>query len=179
MATQRVPPATASDTEPIDTSRYECIDGELVERPLPGDRHAEVQENVRDLIKPLAKVLGMKIHLEWTLDETDRPKHDWMTPDVLISMPGPYQRSRIGHLLPPAFLAVEVLSPGQTVTQMAAKAWRYHAWGVQHVWLIEPEENYAVVMERDRPGGFMLFQDGILEAGELRVSMADVLHHED
>lgn len=137
MATQQVQ-QTMADVEYIDTSLYERIEGQLVERPWPGSRHSEVQENVWVLLKPLAKQLGMRTHLEWTLDEEDKSEHDWMTPDVLVSMPGEYKRSAIGHLLPPAFLAVEVLSSGQTIPQMIKKAQRFLRWGVQHVWLIEP-----------------------------------------
>ena len=177
MATQQA--QAAGDVGYIDTSRYERIEGQLVERPLPGDRHSEVQENLWDLLRSLAKQFSMKAHVEWTLDETDKPEHDWMTPDVLVSMPGGYKRSSIGHLLPPAFLAVEVLSPGQNIPQMRKKAQRFLHWGVQHVWLIEPEQEFGFVVMRGRGNGGFVPDDGMLEAGDLKVFMADVLRHEE
>jgi Uma2 family endonuclease len=177
MATQQV--QAAADVEYIDTSRYERIEGQLVERPLPGSRHSEVQENTWSLLKPLAKELGMRTHLEWTLDEIDAPEHDWMTPDVLVSMPGERKESRIGHLLLPAFLPVEVLSPGQTIPQMIKKARRFLRWGVRHVWLIEPEQNFGLMATEGEIRPMLVSEDGTLEAGDLTVSMADVLRHEE
>lgn len=49
MATQQV--QAAEDVGYIDTSRYERIEGQLVERPLPNRRHSEVQFNVTLLLK--------------------------------------------------------------------------------------------------------------------------------
>lgn len=177
MATQQV--QAASETSYIDTSRYERIEGQLVERPLPSRRHAEVQLNTTILLRQTVKQLGMKAYQEWTLDEADVPEHDWMTPDVLVSLPGELKESRIGHLLPPAFLAVEVLSPGQTIPQMMKKARRFLRWGVQHVWLIEPEQDFGFMATGDGVRGIFISEDGTLEAGDLTVSMADVLRHEE
>ena len=178
MATQHI--QAAADTEYIDTSRYERIDGQLVERPLPGDRHSEIQWNVTALLKPLAKQLNMKVHQEWTLDEADKPAHDWMTPDVLVSMPGEYRRSRIGHLLPPAFLAVEVLSPGQTPAQMVRKGKRFLLWGVQHYWAIDPDGLGFTMHAQDVPAAGMIVEEtGVLQAGGLTISMADVLRRQE
>lgn len=177
MATQQV--QAAEDVGYIDTSRYERIEGQLVERPLPASRHSEVQEHAWVSLKPLAKQLGMRTHLEWTLDEEDKPEHDWMTPDVLVSMPGERRESRIGYLLPPAFLAVEVLSPGQTIPQMIKKARRFLRWGVQHVWLIEPEQNFALMAAEGEIRPQFVPDDGTLEAGAITVSMADLLRHEE
>jgi Uma2 family endonuclease len=178
VATQQV--QAASEVDYIDTSRYERIDGQLVERPLPGSRHSEVQENTWILLKPIARQFGMTTHLEWTLDGADTAEHDWMTPDVLVSMmPGERKKSRIGHLLPPAFLAVEVPSPGQTIPQMMKKAQRYLRWGMRHVWLVEPEQNFGFMATGDGVRGIFVSDDGTLEAGEITVSMTDVLRHEE
>ena len=177
MATQQI--QTAADIEYIDTSRYERTEGQLVERPLPSRRHAEVQLNATILLRQIAKQLGIKDYQEWTLDEASVPEHDWMTPDVLVSLPGELKESRVGHLLPPAFLAVEVLSPGQTIPQMMKKARRFLRWGVQHVWLIEPEQNFGFMASGDGMRGIFVSDDGTLEAADLTVSMADVLQHEE
>jgi Uma2 family endonuclease len=177
MATQQI--QAAPDLGYIDTSRYERIEGQLVERPLPGSRHSEIQWNATFLLKQTTKQYGMKVHQEWTLDEADVPEHDWMTPDVLVSLPGEYKESRIGHLLPPAFLAVEVLSPGQIIPQMRKKAERFLRWSVQHIWLIEPEHEFGFVVSSDNVRGILVPDDGILEAGEIKISMTDVLRREE
>lgn len=177
MATQQM--QASPDVEYIDTSRYERIEGQLVDRPLPSRRHAEVQLNTTLLLRQTTKQLGMRAHQEWTLNEADVPEHDWMTPDVLVSIPGELKESCIGHLLPPAFLAVEVLSPGQTIPQMMKKARRFLRWGVQHVWLMKPEQNFGFMATEDGARGIFVSEDGTLEAGNLIVSMTDVLRHEE
>ena len=177
MATQQV--QAGEDVGYIDTSRYERIEGQLMERPLPNRRHSEVQFNVTLLLKQVVKQHGMKAYLEWTLGEEDKPEHDWMTPDVLVSMPGELKESRIGHLLPPAFLVVEVLSPGQTIPQMMKKARRFLHWGVQHVWLIEPEQNFGFMATGDGAHYILVAEDGTLKAGAITISMADILRHEE
>ncbi len=167
MATQLFP-----NSELIDTSRYECIDGQLLERPVPNIRHSDLQGNLAELLRPLARALNMQCGPELSVDRTEG-RSDWMTPDFAVSMPGGYRANANGHALPPVFLVIEVLSPGQSLFNMRQKADRYLAWGAQTVWLIDPDSSTALVLSADQPG--QLVSDGVLRAGELTVSLADVL----
>ncbi len=128
MATQ---PLTAETTS-VDTSRFECLDGQLLARPLPNEDHSDIQYAVTTLLRKQAESFNCKALQEWTLDETDQPRHDWMTPDVLVAS-NAQRRSNSKHMLPPALLAVEILSPDQTISEMHVKALRYFRWGVEHV----------------------------------------------
>jgi Uma2 family endonuclease len=166
---------TLADVDPdrIDTSRYECVDGQLRERPVPNERHAELQKNVLFALDAQGKALGMRVLPEWTIDKSTEAKHDWLTPDVTVSLPES-PRSKAGNLLPPLFLGVEILSPSQNMTEMIRKAKLYLEWGVQHVWLIDPE-GIALAMSADSNRAIWADENGQLEAGNLHVSMAEIL----
>jgi hypothetical protein len=62
---------------------------------------------------------------------------------------------------------------------MMRKARRFLRWGVQHVWLIEPEQNFGLMATEDGIRPMLVSDDGTLEAGAISVSMADVLRHEE
>ena len=175
MATQILP----VDQAFIDTSRYECVEGKLVGRPLPNDLHSDTQFAVTASLKQCVKRLGLVARQEWTLDEDNQPRHNWMTPDTLVA--SPQNSARNGHCLPPAVLAVEVLSEGQTYEDMFVKAERYFRWGVLFVWVIDPKAMSASVISADNPEGSSWFNNGrgVLTAGEIQVSVADIFSFED
>ena len=169
MAAQTIP-----SNELIDTSRYECVDGELVERPVPNFRHSRIQDDLSVHFRPLTQLLGMVSGPELSIDRNPG-KSDWMTPDYAVSMPGGYTVNANGHALPPILLAVEVLSPGQSLTEMRQKAERYLAWGAQTVWLIDPDAAVALVFNAEQPGSGHFVAEGLLRAGDLAVSLAQIL----
>jgi len=136
---------SAAEIESIDTSRYELIDGELCERRMPTRRHAGVQGNIVEILSPKARALGLRAFPEFSVDKEDAPNSDWMTPDILVAPAGCSVSSR-QNALPPVLLVIEVLSSEQTIPEMIRKANRYLDWGVQNVWLIEPQKQFAVVL---------------------------------
>jgi Uma2 family endonuclease len=157
----------------IDTSRFECVDGRLTERPMPNERHAELQKNVLFALDRQARALGMKVLPEWTVNRSAESKQDWLTPDVTVSLPES-PRSKSGNVVPPLFLAVEILSPGQTMTGMIRKAKLYLDWGVRYVWLIDPD-GIAFAMSAGSNSATWADETGQLEAGALHVSMNEIL----
>ena len=169
MATQSVP-----NSESIDTSRFECIDGRLVERPVPNIRHSQIQRNLTLLLCPVAKSLQMDSGPELSVDRS-AGKSDWMTPDFAVSMPGGYRSNANGHALPPIFLVVEVLPPGQNFREMRQKADRYLVWGSQAVWLIDPDSASAMVFDTGETGSGQFLSEELLRAGDVAVSLAEIL----
>ncbi len=169
MATQIIP-----GTEAIDSSRYECIDGQLVERPLPTFQHSRIQQNLCLSLASLARFQGMQSGPELSVDRSPGSQSDWMTPDYAVSFPGGYQLNANGHALPPVLLVVEVLSLGQSFLNMRAKAGRYLAWGVHTVWLLDPQSSSALVFNDSEPSSSLLVKAGELRAGDIAVPLADV-----
>lgn len=162
--------ATVSRTY-IEEDRCERHNGQLVPRPMSGDTHSDIQENVRRLLSSQAKALGMKARSEWSVarPETvalDDP--DYFTPDVLVARL-PYARTNAGHLIPPGFLAVEVVSPKQG--GLFDKAQSYSAWGVEHVWIIYPDSRECFEYHG---GNSFIKVEHVLHAGPLSVNLKDV-----
>lgn len=172
MATQFTHPA--ENLASIDTSRFECIDGQLIERPLTTVKHSVIQGNLTVLLRPLAKAKKMTCGPELSVDRTPGSKSDWMTPDFAVSLPGGYTINQNGHALPPVYLIAEILSSDQTMVEMEAKARRYFEWGAQHIWLIDPVKQEAISLHQD--GGRKLVRDGQIEADpDFAISLADIL----
>lgn len=125
----------------IEEKRCERINGQLVPRPMSGDTHSDIQENIRRLLSIQAKHHGMKARQEWSIIQSETAtseKPEYLTPDVLVACL-PYRRTKAGHLIPPAHLAVEVVSPQQQTQSVFTKAEIYVGWGVEHVWIIDPQ----------------------------------------
>ncbi len=168
MATHQLPAPQV-----IDTSRFERVGEGLVARPLPSENHARVQLAVTMLLREQAKTLNYSVLQEWTLDENEQPSHNWMTPDVLVAEKS-QRRAESGHLLPPAVLAMEILSPEQTVTAMRLKALRYFSWGILSVWIIDPVAKSAITLSASRPGHGEIVFDGEIEAGGMTLRIAEI-----
>jgi Uma2 family endonuclease len=165
------------DFESIDTSRYEQIDGLLRERPMPKDRHSEVQGNIIEILGPKARAMGLRVYPELSVDREDTPHSDWMTPDVVVAQPD-FTRTERRNALPPLLLVIEILSPEQTVPEMIRKAQRYLDWGVNNVWLIEPHKQFALALL----GGSVQSQPALVWSGfnlqlenGLSIPLADLL----
>lgn len=175
MATLLQP--TNIDFDRIDTSRYEYVNGELRERPVPKKEHADVQGSAVELLGQKARAIGLRIRPELSLDKEDTPKSEWMTPDaVLVGPDASYSKRR--NLLPPVLLAIEVMSPEQTIPEMMRKANDYLSWGVRNVWIIDPERQFAVLTDGQDTHWIWTGADLTIqlnEAEKLSIPFADLL----
>lgn len=154
-----------------DDSRWERIDGQWVERPAPGRSHAKFQRSTTSLLVNAVQDLGGEVLQEWSItkpDHADAEDPDYMTPDVLLAF-HPYQVNRREHLIPPGFLAVEIVSPEQT--GLFAKAQKLFRWGVEHVWIIDPQKRECFEYHG---GDQFRFATDVLRAGPITISVADV-----
>jgi Uma2 family endonuclease len=164
MATHLIAP------DVIDDSRFERIDGEWVERPVPNTPHACVQTQFVLLLTQALRGSKGKAFPEWSITRpghADKDDPDYLTPDVLVAYP-PFPRAKNGHLAAPGFLAIEVLSPGQDLFD---KALLYASWGTPHVWIVNPETRFAFEFHG---GPAFTVQRERLRAGDLTVNLTDV-----
>ena len=171
MATQIVP-----NTETVDSGRYEFVHGRLVERALPGLKHAALQQRMVDLLRPQAAQTGKVVMAELSLDQDDQARSEWLTPDVLVSTSEGFVTKSINdHALPPALLAVEILSPGQTFMNLRWKADDYIQWGVQHVWFLDPESASVLTYAApDSTRGQILSSGTVAISDELSLALSDI-----
>lgn len=59
----------AEHIETINTSRFECLDGHLIERPLGDANHSNVQDNLAFHLRPLIRGTGRRSGPEFSLDK--------------------------------------------------------------------------------------------------------------
>ncbi len=147
-------------TEPI--YHLERIDGREIQKPLPKKLHFLIERYLvivlsRDL--PKRYVAGPELNV---LCGEDR-----LVPDVSVVERN--ARYEDGDLADPPLLAVEILSPGQTLGQMFGKADRLLRAGAPVCWVIWPERRQA----------WMYSSDLLIEAKEtLTASLSDGSHLE-
>ena len=126
--------------EPEETGSYELIDGKAVSKVSPKAFHSFLQGALYRLIHAWCKGKG-KVGPEWavTLKLNGR---DWVpTPDVTYissdRLPKSWKKNEACPV--PCDLAIEIISPGQTRDEFAAKAGDYLQAGVLRVWVVDPE----------------------------------------
>lgn len=166
----------------IDTSRYECIDGQTVtERPVTNKPHSRVQRRLTTLLEQ--RIRDQKLPLE-ALPECSVNRYGegapWMTPDIVVTALDGRETPHSHHVLPPVYLGVEILSPGQTFNSMRKeKVIPALQWGFAVVWVIDPIEKAAMVFSAGAVAKAIFADDepaSLLEAGELQLSLAEIFN---
>jgi Uma2 family endonuclease len=152
-----VPEATAEPVTPEqlleieDGTRYELIDGKLVERNM-GARSSEVAANVigilRDYVRErkLGKVFAPDCGYQIFPNEPKRVRF----PDASFIARGrlPEDKTPDGHVRIPPDLAVEVVSPNDTAEEVEAKRVGFLQAGTGTFWVIYPESRTVHVFRR-------------------------------
>ena len=111
----------------------EFRDGELIERSMPNSLHSETQGALIGYFWPLRRQNGLPLFARPELRNRIRASR-YLIPDVAV------YRERPAIPLPTAkpFIAIEILSPDDKISEVRAKLREYVEWGVEHVWLIDP-----------------------------------------
>ena len=103
-------------------------------KPMPSKNHGRTQATLLGIFYSYyRKKYTCLSELSLNLDG------DKLTPDICLY---PYAPANWLHdqnpVTEPPIMAVEIISPSQSVTEMLTKARRYFAGGVQSFWLVEP-----------------------------------------
>ena len=110
----------------------EYIDGEIVERNVGEKPHSKIQARLVEIVYELRK--GKPVYalpeLRLKLSETR-----YRIPDISI-----FAGQEPAENVPssPPLIVVEVVSRDDRYTKILEKLEDYHAWGVPHIWLIDP-----------------------------------------
>ena len=118
------------------TYHVELIDGREIEKPLPKKLHTFIQVF---LVMRLGAIVSQGFRIASELNVLCGP--DRLVPDVMIIRRG--AKYHDGDLEDPPALAVEILSPGQTIGALFDKAARIVAAGAPSCWVIWPERQRA------------------------------------
>jgi Uma2 family endonuclease len=153
---------------------YELVDGQAIPKMSPKFFHAKLTRVLLNLIEQSSEGKG-EVCPEWAVALTRRGR-DWMPiPDILYI---PYERLPANwdenEACPvPPDLVIEIISPGQTFGQMAAKAKDYLDAKVLRVWVLDSKARSITVFYPDAaPQTYMgeeLLQDSLFEGLEFTV----------
>jgi Uma2 family endonuclease len=137
------------DTE--DGTRHELSEGELITLPAPSYSHGVIMMNVADIFR--AK-LDRKKFIITGGDAGFILKEDPHSANVRGADVAVNNRETIGTIPETSYLgsplvALEVVSPGNSATELERKVSQYLAAGSMEVWLLSPETQRLHVYLRD------------------------------
>ncbi|MGA8028155.1 MAG: Uma2 family endonuclease [Bryobacteraceae bacterium] len=118
----------------------ELIDGQEIQKPLPKTLHGIVQAR---LIVELSKWAG-KLRLIVSSEQDILCGPDRLVPDIVLAgEEGPFENGYIKA--EDLELAVEIMSPGQTFSDLLSKCERLSHCGTRTCWMIWPKKRKAWV----------------------------------
>jgi Uma2 family endonuclease len=132
-------------------TRYELVDGELVEMPPESPINSDL---ARNLLFELAKhvPIALLAHKDTEIEVTGR-RAKCRLPDLLVhteesktALTG-MTRATITRDMPPPALVIEIVSPGaeNRARDYRYKRTEYAARGIAEYWIIDPEEHRITV----------------------------------
>jgi Uma2 family endonuclease len=115
----------------------ELVHGKLVERPLPNLSHGRTQQRLAVRLDS-AGFCCTEVRMRLAEDL-------YRIPDIAVFKgTGPNEEIPTS----PPLLIVEVSSPDDRLHDLLQKLAEYRVWGVQHIWLAEPELKKLYVYDR-------------------------------
>jgi len=115
----------------------EYVDGRIEERNLGEKEHSIVQRYLTVLFAIKRAEWGVEVFPEL---RTQTKATNFRVPDVLVMRAGEkFER----YVTQPPLIAIEILSPEDTMNAMRAKAAEYLQFGVGNIWIVDPEPRIA------------------------------------
>ena len=115
----------------------EFVDGRIEERHLGEKEHSILQRFLTVLFAIHRAEWGVEVFPEL---RTQTDARRFRVPDVLVVRAGQkFER----YLTQPPLIAIEILSPEDTLRAMQAKAAEYRRFGIEHIWILDPESRIA------------------------------------
>ena len=142
----------------------EFVEGRIIERPMPTPPHAALQGFLGHLLTMASGRSGLVAMSELRIrTKPDRTR----IPDLCLTRGFPVDTL----VTEPPYLCVEIFSPEDSVLELRTKIAEYLAFGVDYVWVIDPE---SLTGEIHTQTAIQRVPDGIFRAGELTVDINGV-----
>jgi Uma2 family endonuclease len=74
---------------------------------------------------------------------------------------------------------VEILSPQDRLKTTIEKGKHYLGWGIETVWIIDPQTRTAHIMTAEHPDGVHVLPDGNLLAAEIEIPLPELFAEVD
>lgn len=115
----------------------EFVDGRIEQRNLGEKEHSAIQTYLAFLFTLKRSEWGIRVFAE--LRAQTRSTR-FRVPDVLVTRAGDqFER----YVTQPPLIAIEILSPEDRLSAMQEKAAEYDQFGIEHIWIIDPERRCA------------------------------------
>jgi Uma2 family endonuclease len=115
----------------------EYVDGHIEERNLGEKEHSIIQRYLTFLFMLKRAEWGVEVFPEL---RTQIAARNFRVPDVLVVRAG---ESFDRYLTHPPLIAIEILSPEDSLRNMQEKAAQYRSFGIGNIWIIDPEPRIA------------------------------------
>lgn len=138
------------------------VDGEILERNLGERDHGELQGEIYAYFKARSRELRVYPFIEQRL-QTGPSR--FRVPDVCL-VAGAKPQEQVFTRAP--LVVIEILSAEDRMSRMQQKIDDYLAFGVQHVWLVDPKSRRAWVCSAD---GMREAKDGILRTADPAIEL--------
>jgi Uma2 family endonuclease len=148
---------------PKDGHRYELVNGELVDMGNSGMEHGEIGSLLGGLLAiyvrqhKLGTVCDSSTAFALKNGNKRSPDVSFVSKERLKGLKRPPR----GFFQGSPDLAVEILSPSNTVEEIHAKIVEYFENDTRLVWVIHPDEKYVLVYRAPEPERFLRPQDAL------------------
>jgi len=153
---------------PFDGPDRDYVDGEAIERNMGELPHARLQARLIQVLSVLAETLRLQVLPEIRIQVAATR---FRVADVAV-----WRAGAIGQRIPtvPPFLVVEILSQEDRLVRLQPKIQEYLAYGVEWVWVVDPDERRALSYSPADPGG-VLVDELRTQNPDLTIPLADLL----
>lgn len=138
----------------------EYVDGRILERNVGDKGHSILQMFLAGIFWLNRAAWGIEVYPEL---RTKLKTKLYRIPDVLVVRSGLQFDSVLEQ---PPLIAIEILSPDDTLGELQEKIDEYVAFGIEHIWIFDPRKRIAWKADR---GGLRL-----VESGELTVPLTPI-----
>ena len=145
MATATIAPEILDRLFNDPVERYELVNGELQPKPMVSIYHSLLMTHLGRILLNRLEELGRAEEFWVLTDPLTKIRDDhWRRPDIAVLRAEdaePWQYVMPGHW---PVLCIELVSKrSQTVDDLLEKCKLYHAQGVPHCWVLEPQSRIA------------------------------------
>ncbi len=130
-------------------SEYTISDYELERgKPMPTRKHGTIQTNLL-----VALSMYYKKRFRFISELTIELGNKTAVPDISIyeHFTIEWEEDEPAVMVEPPLVAIEIISPSQTFTEMRDKARKYFAQGVKSCWIVQPELKIISILHPSEP----------------------------
>jgi Uma2 family endonuclease len=142
------------------------VDGEVLERNVGEYKHSTIQVFLLEILFAFARSLPIRVRPELRMRVSPTR---YRIPDIMVML-----KSQPVERVPsrPPFLCIEIVSPEDRMSRLTERVKEYLAFGVKHVWVVDPETRTAFSYTQEE--GHQVSDHLTTQNPEISISVADL-----